>query len=84
MAAKKKATSTKKAKLKAEKGVIDIELTPEQQELIKRQTNGAVDITTLRLRPDLNLRLQELTTVLGAGDRIPQSVANGSGGTWWV
>lgn len=81
MAAKKK-PSTKKPK--PEKGVIDIELTPEQRELIQRQSNGTLDLTTLRLRPDLNLRLQELTTVLGASAIIRQSVANGSDGTWWA
>ncbi|HYC92359.1 MAG TPA: hypothetical protein VEO54_24330 [Thermoanaerobaculia bacterium] len=81
MGAKKK-PATKKPK--AEKGVIDIELTPEQQELIQRQSNGALNLTTLRLRPDLNLRLQELTTVLGASSITKQSVANGSDGTWWA
>jgi hypothetical protein len=81
MATKKKA-ATKKPK--AEKGVIDLELTPEQRELIQRQSNGALDLTTLRLRPDLNLRLAELTTVLGASAIIRQSVANGSDGTWWA
>ena len=80
--ATKRATSTKKPKPEA--GVIDIELTPEQRELIKRQSNGKVDITTLRLRPDLNLRLQELTTVLGAGARVSQGVLNGAGGLWWA
>ena len=80
--ATKRTTSTKKPKPEA--GVIDIELTPEQREQIKRQSKGKLDLTTLRLRPGLNLRLQELTTVLGAGERIRQTVANGSDGTWWA
>lgn len=80
--ATKRATSAKKPKPKA--GVIDIELTPEQREQIKRQSKGKVDVSTLRLRPELNLRLNELTTVLGVGTRISQAVANGSDGTWWV
>lgn len=80
--AAKRGTSAKKPKPKA--GVVDIELTPEQREQIKRQTKGKVDISTLRLRPELNLRLNELTTVLGVGSRISQVVANGSDGTWWV
>ncbi len=78
----KRATSAKKPKPEA--GVIDIELTPEQREQIKRQSKGKVDISTLRLRPELNLRLSELTTVLGSGARVNQSVANGSDGTWWA
>ncbi|PYQ30348.1 MAG: hypothetical protein DMF56_05910 [Acidobacteria bacterium] len=72
---------------KAEPGVIDIQLTPEQAAQIKRETKGKVDITALRLRPDLNLRLQELTTVLGGADaraRFAQSVLNGAGGLWWA
>ena len=80
--AAKRGTSAKKPKPKA--GVVDIELTPEQREQIKRQTKGKVDISTLRMRPELNLRLNELTTVLGVGGRISQPVANGSDGTWWV
>jgi hypothetical protein len=80
--ATKRTTSTKKPKPEA--GVIDIELTPEQRELIKQQSKGKLDISTLRLRPELNLRLQELTTVLGAGARIRQSVLNGAGGLWWA
>jgi len=79
--------ATKKAPSKAmkqEPGVIDIELTPEQREKIKRASKGTLDITTLRLRPDLNLRLQELTTVLGAGERIRQLVLNGQGGLYWA
>ena len=73
-------------KPKPEPGVIDIELTPEQREQIKRQSKGKLDITTLRLRPDLNLRLQELTTVLGgqARSRLSQGVLNGAGGLWWA
>ena len=84
--ATKRATSTKKPAPEA--GVIDIELTPEQQELIKKQSKGKLDITTLRLRPDLNLRLQELATVLGGGEaarlRVQQGVLNGAGGLWWA
>lgn len=76
--------STAPKKPKPEPGVIDIELTPEQRESIKRQSKGKVDISTLRLRPDLNLRLQELTTVLGAGTRVKQTVLNGAGGLWWA
>lgn len=71
-------------KPKPEPGVIDIELTPEQRELIKRQSKGKLDISTLRLRPDLNLRLQELGTTLGGGARFAQSVLNGAGGLWWA
>lgn len=80
--AKKRTTSTKKPKPEA--GVIDIELTPEQREQIKRQSKGKLDISTLRLRPDLNLRLQELATVLGGGARIRQEILNGAGGLWWA
>jgi len=80
--AAKRATSTKKPKPEA--GVIDIELTPEQREQIKRQSKGKLDIATLRLRPDLNLRLQELGTVLGDAARIRQSVLNGAGGLYWA
>jgi hypothetical protein len=64
--------------------VIDIQLTPEQTEQIKRQSKGKLDVTTLRLRPELNLRLQELSTTIGAGARIKQSVLNGAGGQWWA
>jgi hypothetical protein len=80
--ATKRTTSTKK--LKPEAGVIDIELTPEQREHIKRQSKGKLDISTLRLRPDLNLRLQELTTLLGGKAKIQQGVLNGAGGLWWA
>lgn len=84
--AAKKAAATKKPK--AEAGVIDIELTPEQRDLIKKQSKGKLDISTLRLRPELNLRLQELTTVLGGGAearaRVAQGVLNGAGGLWWA
>jgi hypothetical protein len=80
--ATKRTTATKKPKPEA--GVIDIELTPEQREHIKRQSKGKVDISMLRLRPDLNLRLQELTTVLGGGERVSQGVLNGAGGLWWA
>ena len=79
--------ATKKAaskKPKPEAGVIDIELTPEQRAQIKRQSKGKVDISTLRLRPDLNLRLQELGIVIGGGERIRQGVLNGAGGLWWA
>jgi len=83
-----KGTATKKAAAKAPKaepGVIDIQLTPEQTAQLEQQSGGKLsDITTLRLRPELNLRLQELSTALGAGERIRQSVANGGGGLWWV
>lgn len=81
--------ATKKASKppKAEAGVIDIQLTPEQSDQIKRQSGGKLDIATLRLRPELNLRLQELSTTLsarvGAGLRIRQTIANG-GGSYWV
>ena len=80
--ATKRTTSTKKPKPEA--GVIDIELTPEQREQIKRQSKGKLDISTLRLRPDLNLRLQELGAVIGGGERIRQGVLNGAGGLWWA
>jgi hypothetical protein len=80
--ATKRTTSTKKPKPEA--GVIDIELTPEQRAQIKRQSKGKLDISTLRLRPDLNLRLQELTTVLGGGAKVQQGVLNGAGGLWWA
>lgn len=80
MAAKK--TSSKAPKKEA--GVIDIALTPEQQEQIKRESKGKVDISTIRLRPDLNLRLQELSTALGGGLRVRQTVLNGQGGLWWA
>ena len=83
--ATKRTTSTKKPKPEA--GVIDIELTPEQRDLIKRQSKGKLDISTLRLRPDLNLRLQELTTLLGGEAfrlRVQQGVLNGAGGLWWA
>ena len=80
--AKKRRASTRKPKPQA--GVIDIELTPEQREHIKRQSKGKLDISTLRLRPDLNLRLHALTNVLGGGARIRQAVLNGAGGLWWA
>jgi hypothetical protein len=64
--------------------VIDIQLTPEQREQIKKQSKGKIDIATLRLRPELNLRLQELSTSLGGGARVAQSVLNGAGGLWWA
>jgi hypothetical protein len=83
MATKSKASKASRAP-KAEPGVIDIQLTPEQIEQIRRQSKGELDLTTLRLRPELNLRLQELNTVLGAGARIRQTVANGAGGLWWA
>ena len=79
--------ATKKAAYKAPKaepGVIDIQLTPEQREQIKKQSKGKIDIATLRLRPELNLRLQELSTSLGGGARVAQSVLNGAGGLWWA
>jgi len=78
--------ATRKAASKAAKpepGVIDIELTPEQREQIKRETKGKLDLSTLRLRPDLNLRLQELTTVLSRS-RVQQGVLNGEGGLYWA
>src|SRR5262249_12309765 len=65
-----------------EPGVIDIELTPEQRAQTKRETNGKLDLSTLRLRPDLNLRLQELTNVVGL--RTSQGVLNGAGGLYWA
>jgi hypothetical protein len=69
---------------KPEPGVIDIQLTDEQREQIKRASKGKLDLTTLRLRPDLNLRLQELGTVIGAGAKVSQGVLNGAGGLWWA
>lgn len=82
--AAKRTTATKKPK--AEAGVIDIELTDEQRELIKKQSKGKLDISTLRLRPELNLRLQDLTAVIGGADRarFAQGVLNGAGGLWWA
>ena len=71
-------------KPKPEAGVIDIELTAEQREYIKKQSKGKLDLTTLRLRPDLNLRLQELGVAIGGGERIRQGVLNGAGGLWWA
>jgi hypothetical protein len=82
--ATKRAASKAPKPPKPEPGVIDIQLTPEQTEQIKRQSKGKLDITTLRLRPELNLRLQDLSTTLGAGARIKQSVLNGAGGQWWA
>jgi len=78
--------ATKRSKSKVaeqEPGVITIELTPEQQEQIRRQSKGNLKIGTLKLRPGLNLRLQELTTTLGAGLKIRQTIANGPD-TYWV
>lgn len=78
--------ATKSAAPKAPKsqpGIIDIKLTPEQSELIKRQSNGKLDIATFRLRPELNLRLQELTRVIDSKVKPAQSIANG-GGSYWV
>jgi len=80
--ATKRTTSTKKPKPEA--GVIDIELTPEQREHIKRQSKGKLDISTLRLRPALNLRMQELAAVVGDGARVRQTILNGAGGQYWV
>jgi hypothetical protein len=76
--------ATKKASSKATKetGVIDIELTPEQRAQIKRESKGKLDISTLRLRPDLNLRLNELTNVVRL--RTAQGVLNGAGGLYWA
>ena len=68
---------------KPEPGVIDIKLTPEQSELIKRQSKGKIDVAMFRLRPELNLRLQDLTRVIDAKLKPAQSIANG-GGTYWV
>src|SRR3954469_328558 len=68
---------------KREPGVIDIQLTAEQREQLKRQSKGTLDISALRLRPELNLRLYELSVVLGAGLKIRQGIANG-GGSYWV
>lgn len=80
MATKK--TSSKA--LKAEPGVIDIELTPEQQEQIKRASKGKLDLTTIRLRPDLNLRLRELGNTIGDARLVAQGVLNGAGGLYWA
>jgi hypothetical protein len=80
--ATKRTTSTRKPKPEA--GVIDIELTPEQRADIKRQSKGKLNISTLRLRPDLNLRLHELRAVFGRGARIRQEILNGAGGLWWA
>ena len=77
--------ATKKAKskaAKAEPGVINIELTPEQRAQIKRESGGKLDVSTLRLRPDLNLRLNELTNVVSL--RSAQGVLNGAGGLYWA
>ena len=79
--ATKRATSKKP---KPEACVIDVELTPEQREQIKRQSKGKLDISTLRLRPELNLRLQELTTVINARPNLRQGVLNGAGGLYWA
>ena len=81
MAAKKSAA---KKRAKREKGVVDIELTAEQQESIRDQTGGALDISTIRLRPDLNLRLAELANDIRSSADTKQNVANGSDGTWWA
>ena len=78
MAAKR---STSKAAAQ-EPGVITVELTPEQQAQIQLQSKGKVKITTLKLRPDLNLRLEELTEALGVGKKIKQKVAMGP--TYWA
>jgi hypothetical protein len=77
--------ATKKASSKAAKadaGVIDIQLTAEQRAQIKRESGGKLDISTLRLRPDLNLRLNELTNVVAL--RSSQGVLNGAGGLYWA
>ena len=68
---------------KSEPGVIDIKLTSEQCELIKRQSKGKIDVTMFRLRPELNLRLQDLTRVIDSKLNTAQSIANG-GGSYWV
>lgn len=68
---------------KSESGVIDIELTPEQREQIKRRSKGGLHIAVLRLRPELNLRLRELTGALGVDPKLLQGIAN-SGGQYWV
>ncbi len=36
--------------------VVTIELTPEQQALLLEQTNGRIDATSLKLRPNLDLK----------------------------
>ncbi len=45
--------------------VVTIELTPEQQALLARQTNGRIDATSLKLRPNLDLTsfLSEVTDI---------------------
>lgn len=45
--------------------VITIELTPEQQAALAQQTNGRIDATTLKLRPNLDLKrfLSEVTDI---------------------
>lgn len=85
MATKKASSKASSKAPKKEAGVIDIQLTPEQREQIKRESKGQLDLSTLRLRPDLNLRLQELGTAIG-GDRarVAQGVLNGAGGLWWA
>jgi hypothetical protein len=75
--------STASGAPKSEPGVIDIRLTSEQCEQIKRQSKGKIDVTFFRLRPEMNLRLQDLTRVIDAKLRPAQSIANG-GGVYWV
>jgi hypothetical protein len=45
--------------------VVTIELTPEQQQLLAQQTNGKIDASSLKLRPNLDLRtfLSEVTDI---------------------
>ncbi len=45
--------------------VVTIELTPEQQAYLAQQTNGRIDATSLKLRPNLDLKrfLSEVTDI---------------------
>lgn len=64
--------------------VVTIELTPEQQALLARQTGGRIDATALKLRPSLNLRafLSEVAEI-DTSD-LATSIAPPPKGTAWA
>jgi hypothetical protein len=63
--------------------VVKIELTPEQQALVKEQSGGKLDTHTLHLRPNLNLR-EFLALPETTQDAVGLSIAPPPAGTAWA
>jgi hypothetical protein len=83
-----KRTKTAKGKTSRSRGrvrpgkAVTIRLTPEQREQIRRASNGRSRISTLRLQPDLDLRLRTLKMTLTQIEKIKLLCLSTSDEVW--